>query len=346
MDDFSVKQYFNRLVTQFGSGWNRFWFTPSDALPLSAIRILTGLFAIYVLLTYTPDVARFFQVGGLLPLEVVQQWNGSEGFDTSALSYFSYLGSASEIQAAHWFGLAVRVLFTIGFYSRITAVLALIVTLSYIHRAPLVTSQVEPILVILQFYLCLGPCGKRLSVDRWLAVRRANQQPALLEQLNTRNYFSATIAIRLIQIHVCMVVLMMGFAKLSGPAQLEDVPLWYDPWGTGEAVWWLIARPQSRLLEGLTVLRTYPKLVAAWTHAIVLFELTFPILVWIRVARPLMLGLGIVIWGSLALISGVAVAFLLLMVASISFYSPALLTRWIERRERPAETVPQQAITA
>ena len=79
-------------------------------------------------------------------------------------------------------------------------------------------------------------------------------------------------------------------------------------------------------------IKDYPKLIAAWTHVIVLFELAFPILVWNRLARPLMLGLALVVWSSLALISGLWVMYALLMVACLSFIEPTLLDRWVKRR--------------
>ena len=343
MDDLSIKNYFQQLVVKFGQGWNRFWYTPTDLLPLSLIRIVVGIIALYVLLTYTNDIAFFFKEGGLLPVELTAEYLAEDAqFNPSTLSYLTYLDSPAALHMAHWIGAAVLVLFTIGYYSRITSVLALIVTLSYIHRAPLLTSEIESVLAMLQFYLCLGPCGGRLSADNWLAKRRAKDQPAQLEELASRKSFAAMVAIRLIQVHLSIVILMMGFAKLSGPGEITGGQ-WYDPWGTGEAVWWLIAKPQSRIIEGLTFLRDYPRLVAAWTHAIVLFELAFPILVWNRLARPLMLTCGILIWSSLALISGVGVLFVLLIVASISFYSPALLHRWLDRSDSTAESAPNVA---
>ena len=56
-------------------------------------------------------------------------------------------------------------------------------------------------------------------------------------------------------------------------------------------MWWLIARPESRLVD-FTWLHTTPKVIDFWTHAVVFFELTFPILIWIPLARPLLLGAG------------------------------------------------------
>ena len=126
----------------------------------------------------------------------------------------------------------------------------------------------------------------------------------------------------------------MGLAKLSGPGEIVGAQEWYDPWGTGEAVWWMISRPQSRLFEGLTFLREHPYLVAAWTHLIVLVELCFPIFIWNRLARPLVLALGTLIWFSLMLISGIAPFYALIIVASLSFVAPNRLATWFGAASR------------
>ena len=347
MNQLSIRGYFSRLLTGVGDGWNRFWFNPSDALPLAFTRIATGLAALYIHLTYTFDAAYFFKRGGLLPFSLTEQYQPIDAaFNPASLSYLSYLHTPTELQVAHALGAIILVLFTIGLFSRVTSILALIVTLSYIHRAPLATSEVEPILAMLQFYLCLGPCGARLSVDHFRALRTAAVNPTELEKLKTQKLFSTTIATRLIQVHTCLAVLMMGMAKLSGPSMLVGVDEWYDPWGAGEAVWWLIARPQSRMIEQLTYLRDWPYLVQAWTHAIVLFELTFPILIWNRLARPLMLGIAVVVWSSLALISGVAMMSVLLIAASFSFYAPTLLQHWVAKTQRTGTDTPAKTQSA
>lgn len=123
----------------------------------------------------------------------------------------------------------------------------------------------------------------------------------------------ATIATRLIQIHLALFVAMMGFSKLSG-----------DVWWIGTGMWWLMARPESRLVD-LTGLHATPKLVEAWTHLVVLFELTFPVLIWAPLARPLLLAWGLFTWASIALVTGDVPFALMMCVASLAFVSPAAL---------------------
>ncbi len=329
METLSVNDYLRRLTEGFGNGWNRFWYSPSDPQPLCLIRIITGLFALFFVFSYTGDLAYFFGPGGLLPFELTEQDPPYQAVSNPAtLSYLSYLESPLHLQIAHWVGISILCLFTIGCFSRVTAVLGLIVTLSYIQRAPLLTSEFEPLLAALQFYLCLGPCGARLSVDRYLAKRKTENN------LDDKKYFSANLATRLIQVHLCIIVAMMAIAKLSGPGEIVGAQEWYDPWGTGEAVWWMISRPQSRLFEGLTLLREHPYLIAGWTHLIVLVELLFPILIWNRLARPLVLALGTFIWFSLMLISGIAPFYALIIVASLSFVAPNRVASWFGAASR------------
>ena len=323
METLSVNDYFKRLTLAFGSGWNRFWYTPGDPMPLCLIRVITGLVALLFVGSFTSDLTYFFAQGGLLPFELTEQYPPYNAvYNPARLSYLTYLESPLSLQLAHWIGIGILGLFTVGCFSRVTAVLGLIVTLSYIQRAPLLTSEFEPLLAALQFYLCLGPCGALLSVDRYLRDRKGQNQ------LEEKKYFSATLATRLIQVHLCIIAAMMGLAKISGPGEIVGAQEWYDPWGTGEAVWWMISRPQSRLFESLTFLREYPYLVAAWTHLIVLVELLFPIFIWNRLARPLFLALGTMTWLSLMLISGIAPFYALMLVASLSFVDPKRVTGW------------------
>ena len=110
MKDFSVKHYFERLIAEFGRGWNHFWYTPSNPLPLSLIRVATGLIALYFVLTYTADITYFFAQDGLLPVELTEQPQylpDGQVYNPATLSYLSHLNTARELLVAHWLGVAV-----------------------------------------------------------------------------------------------------------------------------------------------------------------------------------------------------------------------------------------------
>ncbi len=105
-----------------------------------------------------------------------------------------------------------------------------------------------------------------------------------------------------------MLYATMGAAKLMGNA-----------WWTGMGVWWLMTRPESRLID-LTGM--HPFAINFWTHAIIAFELGFPILIWIRLARPLLLAIAVLMWSLMAILTGQVAFSLMMLVANLSFFSP------------------------
>jgi hypothetical protein len=314
----AVSDYFSRLAAAFGAGWTRFWFTPSDPAAVSLIRLLTGLVVVYLHATLSFDLIALFGPDGLLPAGEIAPLEGANP------SYLNLLRTPAELWAVHLIGLVVLLLFAAGFYTPLTAVLALVVFLSDVNRAPMITSTTEPVVAMVMLYLCLAPCGRRFSVDSLLA--RRGQRVALLpsgDGLSTM----ATISTRLIQIHLALLVAMMGFSMLAG-----------EVWWTGSGVWWLVARPGTRLVD-LSDLRQTPLIVEAWTHLIVLFELSFPVLIWVPLARPLMLAVAAVVWTSLALVTGDITFALMLGTAALSFVRPEIVTG-ILRGSRPAAARP------
>ncbi len=298
-----VTEYVSRLAEELGQGWNQFWFTPSDPATLSTIRLFTGLLVVYLHATLSFDLIAFFGPDGLLPALEIAPLEGQ------TFSYLNFLSTPGELWAAHLIGLAVLILFTVGFWTRLTSILALIVFLSDVNRAPMITSLTEPIAAAVMLYLCLAPCGRRYSIDAWLARR---SRPAAVPQDPPSDLSTmATIATRLIQVHLALLVAMMGFSKLGG-----------EVWWVGTGMWWLVSRPESRLVDFVWLYKN-PMLIDAWTHLVVLFELSFGLLIWIPVARPLLLAVGVFVWASIALVTGDLPFAMMMCVASLAFISPA-----------------------
>lgn len=226
-----IGNYLGTLATRFGDGWNRFWFAPSDPFTLGMLRIALGVLLLYLHASYTPDLVKLFGPNGMVPSEMVVemrsgiiQENGEVEFLTFNPQYLSILNavqSPTGLYVIHALGAAILVAFTVGFKSRWACVLAWLLTLSYMHRAPYLISAVEPIVCLLLFYLCIGPCGACLSVDRWLANRRAEKDPIFARSLASRaKSWTATISLRLIQVHISAVYVLMGLAKLTGPPEV------------------------------------------------------------------------------------------------------------------------------
>ncbi len=307
---------------ELGNCWNQFWFRPSDPAVLGTVRVLVGLVALYLHATLAFDLDRFFGQQGFLPLRTVDDWYGwfvDTGEPMFHHSYLSYLRTPGQLMVAHWLGFGVLALFTLGVFTRITSIASLIVLLSYLHRAPMITSQVEPILAMFMFYLCLGPAGAAVSVDAWWSARRRQHDPTLLpRQIQTvPTRWGATVVVRLIQIHVCIFYMMSFFAKIAGGTA-------GNVWLQGDAMWWVITEPDMPLVN-FTWIARYPVLIDLWTFSILLFEFSFPLLVWFRLFRPIMLALSVPMWIGLALGAGLTTYAAVMLIGSLAFLDPLWL---------------------
>lgn len=322
--------YFETLGAEASRGWNHFWFAPSDPATLGLLRIAVGIVALYLVSCYTPDLERYFGRHGLLPLTVLTNLEQSTRNDLEPVplqireaiprefrfSYLDWIHDSNGLQAAHVAGLAVLVMFTLGIFTRFTAVASLIVFLSYLHRAPMLTCGTEPIVALLMFYLCLGPAGRAFSLDARRAANRPLNPEAKASGAEKSSW--ATVVLRLIQVHLTLIYVMMAISKLAN-----------DSWWNGLGVWWLITRSESRMVD-LTALHKLPLVVNAWTYAVLLWQALMPIFVWNRLARPLMLAVNAVMWLLLSPVIGNLPLAAVMIVASLAFVSPEFLRELLD----------------
>lgn len=299
-----ISQYATDLSTGIGAAWNRFWFTPTDALPLGVLRIGTGLLGLYYLGSHTADLVRWFGPHGLLPVETVREVASGMGRQTIwRLSYLNYTDVPALLWTLHALGIVMLLAMTLGLLTRVTTVLSLVVVLSYVHRAPMITGQLEPILTMLLCYLCIGPAGRCLSLDRLLFGGKLSRRDS-----SSNTSWLANLSLRLIQVHVVGFYLMMGLTKLAGAT-----------WWEGTAVWAIVvAHADSRIVD-LTALRRVPYLIDILTHCIVFFEIMFGLFIWNRLARPLLLLVAIPIWLLLAILTSNFALCGAMLIANLAF---------------------------
>ncbi len=317
----NVRTYFSTLTQEFGQGWTRFWFAPSDPYVLGVIRLGTGIIALWWYVSYYPDLQDWFGPDGLISLEKVHQWRGPN----RSFSIFDYTNSASSLWFAYWLGLAVLLAFTVGLFSRLTSVLAFVWVVSLLWRAPMLDRPVDGVLTMVMFYLCIGPSGASVSLDRWWAKRKldAGKSEHALTTLEPRRSSAATVAIRLMQVHLVMIYAAMVLAQLQ-----------FEAWWIGRALWGFIGKPESSYID-MTWIHDYVYLLNIWTLGVVAFELSFVALIWNRLARPLLLVLSVFVWLSVGIISGMMSFALIMIVAGLAFAS----SEWL-RGCRPAVTHP------
>ena len=252
----TMRAYFGELSREFGAAWTRFWFTPRDSVVLCLVRILTGIVALYYIVSHSADLVRWFGPDGILNASTTQRLTGAEQLRYSFHYSYLYLAETpASLWILHGAGLLVVLAFTLGLWSRLTSIGALIVVLAYVHRAPLITGQLEPVLTMLLAYLCLAPTGRHFSLDAvWARHRLKKLGPLAWLWTDTQLSLGANISTRLIQLHLAGFCLMTGLNMLAA-----------DTWWAGEGVWWLIARTDSRLVDltGLCACAARRKLLVA-----------------------------------------------------------------------------------
>ncbi|MBL9082351.1 MAG: hypothetical protein JNK76_11125 [Planctomycetales bacterium] len=305
----TVTNYLSTTAARFGDGWNRFWYLPSHPLPAAVLRIGTGLIAFWMLLTLGFDLLRYFGPFGIVRVSMLEAIYPTDV--SLRFSYLDFVQDSGTLQAVHYAGLAIVLAFTLGLWAPVTSILSLVVFLSYFHRGRMLTGVDEPVVAMLLFYLCFAPTGACLSLDAWLKRRRANSASATCSSLcDAAPTYTATIGLRLIQVHLALIYFMMFCATLQYNAV----------WWNGTAVWWLIARPESALVD-LRWLYQYPYLINFWTTSLIFFYLAFALLIWNRHARPLLVAISAIVWTGTAILTGLIPFCAAMFVAGLAFIS-------------------------
>jgi hypothetical protein len=310
-----LADYFLELYRASLAGWNRFWFKPTDPATLGLVRILAGSMLFYTHLVWSLDLESFFGPRGWMSPEAVGLMRGREG----AWTYFDWIHSSGGLWAAHIAALVVFALLTLGLFSRLMAVLAYLAAVSYANRVgTMALFGLDDINALLAMYLMIGPCGAAYSLDRLWKRKRAGGPLPVAPSV------SANVAIRLIQIHMCVVYFFSATGKLLGAT-----------WWGGQAIWLSVGNLEYQSLD-MTWLASWPLLINFLTHATVFWELSYCVLVWPRLLRPLVIAMAVPVHLGIAIALGMKTFGLVMLIGNAAFISPALVRRILDRRAEQA----------
>ena len=283
--------------------WDRFWFTPAQPHTLAVIRICAGAMLFYTHLVWALDLEAFLGPSAWITGDVARQLHGN----STAWSFLWYIDSMAVLWVVHILGLLVFAMLTIGLFTRIVSVLAWLIAIAYSHRLIGSLFGLDQINCMLAMYLIVGASGAVYSVDHWLARRRTvGSQPP-------RPRIDTNIAVRLIQLHMCVIYLFSAFAKLEGQA-----------WRDGGAIWLAVANLEYQSLD-LTWLVRHPMLIALLTHVTVFWESLYCVLIWPRWSRPVMLLFAVILHGGIAFGLGMITFGTIMLVANFAFVDPSLV---------------------
>jgi hypothetical protein len=266
----------------FWAGWVRFWFLPRAASSLHSLRFLTALLILLWLLPLAGELDAFFGLSGWLDTQAIAEVAAipNSPIDARGWSLLYLVGdNPGALQAFFWGTVAVVVLFLLGIASRLTGVLTWLAVCSF-SANPLIEGDADVFLRMVTFYLMIGYLfiGQGES-----GISLISRLPAPFEYFlfrkeddsGRRSSSAATVALRLIQIHFAIAMVIMGLHKLQMPEWWGGVALWYPLNVPSETTRETLGKWGSQRDYYLSIISIATYLLLAW-------QIAFPSFAWRR----------------------------------------------------------------
>ena len=317
--------WLSRLGGAIARTWNRLWFQQYDPLPAALFRISLGLLQVAMYIALWPNWHRYFGRNGVLSLDDATLSPMSDDW----WSLFYWLPGV-PFRLFWVLGLVAAIAFTIGWKTRFWTVMLFVLETSMIARNRWGINGEDLTGRMLLFYGCFAPLGAALSVDAWLARRRAAAAAATAAPAPETAPAPATAPvaatgpriwpIRLMQINIAAIYLF------SLPAKLTDDVAWLN----GQAIYFSVVSnmwsrvPWPQLFYGpLSTFMTYFTIVA---------EGSVPVLVWFARTRPFVVAAIASLHLGIAIMLKNVTFFSLTMVCAFFVFVSAAQVRWVWAR--------------
>ena len=276
--------------------WNRFFFTPTSARPLGAIRILYGLLALANLGFCAVEIDYWYTDAGLLRGD--EAWVVAGAYQYSPLIF---LQDQTSVRIAFGLTATAAVLLTIGWRTRLMSILFYIGMLSIHNRNLVSSSGADVLFLIFAFNLMLSPCGAAYSVDSWLESRRRGTlaEPLILPW-----------GVRLIQIQIGLVYAMAAILKVGG-----------NLWQNGTALHYVLNNTEVGRFD-VSFLTQYPILINLMTYSALAMEFSLAFFLWFRAARPFVLYLGLMLHAGILITINIPIFGELMWIGYLAFLTP------------------------
>ncbi|SET23865.1 hypothetical protein [Stigmatella erecta] len=299
----------------------QFALAPSSPHPLGAFRIGVALILLAQTWMLSDSALALFGSKGLI------QWAISEPM---AAPWLPRVGTLAPVLQR--FGLSadecvygVGVLYVLslvglllGWRTRLSAFVAWLTHTTLINSGGMFAYGVEIFAHISLAYCVIMPVGSAFSLD--VKAGRESDAPSPL----------ATLALRVLQFHLCLVYLSTGVEKALG-----------QQWQDGEALWKALMQPLYGQFD-FAWMASVPLLTKLVTWSTLVIEIGYPLFVWPRqtrllwVALTLGLHLGIGLLMGLWLFSGIMAVLTFSVFGFAPLYQAWLTGREVLARSKPA----------
>lgn len=263
-----MTQLLKRLFLYVAHAWDKFWFlskSDSDLVPIALFRIMFSLVMFFFFLSRTQDLAFFYTDAGILPEQYRQQVEYMNQY-----TIFSYFSSLTAIRIAHGMLLVSALFLAAGLWTRWSAILTYVLHVMFFNRNMTIAFGVDMISSFFLLYLCLADSGARLSIDAILRKRKQGQSTL------------GHMALRLMQLQLCVIYGYSGLEKLKGVR-----------WWNGSAMWDVLCIGNLQRWD-MSFLAHAPLVLSSVVYLVLFWEIYFPVLIWIPKMRLPMLAFGFV----------------------------------------------------
>jgi hypothetical protein len=287
------------LLDRLAPGWTRFWFEEIPPHSYAVFRILVGVVgAVTVVGAWNP---AFWQLSGIVPSYGgwrLWPWLTAHGIgDVAGLTL-------------RWVLLIGYVCLALGIRTWTAALAMFLGSAGMIWWNSFPLSGAQQLLHNLTFPLVFVDSGSVWSVDALLRARRNGSRRAPKEPIWP---------LRLLQFQLALMYFSAGLWKMGNP-----------DWRSGDALHYVLNNPVFQRVPGVVPPALYGATVAL-TYLTVFWELTFPVLVWFRRSRPLMLLVGVALHLGMLATLELGAFTPTVLIAYVSFLDPWRTERRVNR---------------
>lgn len=273
---------------------DRFFFAPARPAPLVALRI--GLAA--VLLAQAVQIAPYFRPlyhhRGLLRGAL------KDAFGSGHLPHAGeLLATPSEslvLGALACLYVASLIALLLGWRTRAAAIAAWLLHFTFMRLAPHTNYGADDFANIFLFYAMWAPGGAFLSLDR--RAGRASDVATPQTRL----------AIRVMQLHLCIAYLCSGLEKASG-----------EQWWNGEAIWRSLVAQGYQLFD-FTWLAQHPALAIVSGWLVLVVEVGYALFVWPQRTRRLWVAAVAAMHAGIGVFMGLHVFAAVMIVLTVAMF--------------------------
>jgi hypothetical protein len=281
----------------------RFALTPASPRPLAFFRIGLCALALVKLAILGPYMQQLYGNYGLVQWAILETspglWVPSIGklcvfLQRYGISSATCLNGVFAIFALALLGLGL------GWKTRVFAVIAWLAHTLTVNSGYMSLYGIDTMIQLSLFYFVWMPVGAAVSLDAWRRGKPVVPTAA------------AGLALRTLQLHMCIIYFDAGLGKLRG-AQ----------WRNGEAMWRALTSADFAIFD-FSWLARVPSVAVFLCWATMVIEIGYPLFIWSRRTRPWWIVLTVVLHLGIAATLGLWMFSLMMILMTVSVFGVPL----------------------